>query len=87
VSGPRKRLLVVACDNQPEALRVATGLTLLNDSVKVDVLGVLQAGPEVAQQKEVLDFAEVPCEVLAGPGAIIERLAQDVLEADVVYLI
>jgi len=34
-----KNILVIAKNNKVEALRVAVGLVLLDDTVKVDVLG------------------------------------------------
>ncbi len=84
----RKHILVIARHNPVEALRVAAGLTLLNDKVKVDVLGQLADSPEIAEQKEVLEFAEVPCEVLGEiESGSAERLANDILSADVVYML
>lgn len=82
-----KRILVIAKDNQAEALRVAAGLTLLSDPVRVAVLGALQETPAVAEQKEVLEFAEVPCDVLDDAQAASGALAAAVLESDAVYVI
>jgi len=82
-----KRILVIARDNQAEALRVAAGLTLLSDPVRVAVLGPLQDTPAVAEQQEVLEFAEVPCEVLGDARAAPGALAAAVLESDAVYVI
>jgi hypothetical protein len=82
-----KRILVIAKNNQPEALRVAVGLTLLNHTVKIGVLGALEDSAAVREQQEVLEFAEVPCDVLGEGPAAIERLARDILEADAVYLL
>ena len=81
-----RKLLVIARHNQAEALRVAAGLTLLSDPVRVAVVGPLEDTPAVAEQRELLEFAEVPLEELpaAGGGA---RLAGAVLEADAVYVI
>lgn len=79
-------MLVIAKYHQSEALRVAAGLTLLNDSIKVDVIGRLEDSPAVNEQKEVLDFAEVPCEIM-DTDASLARIAQDVMAADVVFLL
>lgn len=82
-----KRILVIARHNQAEALRVAAGLTLLSDPVRVAVLGAFEDTPAVAEHRELLEFAEVPCEVVDDPAALGERLAGAIHEADVVYLI
>ena len=82
-----RKLLVVAKHNQAEALRVAAGLTLLSDPVRVAVVGRLPDTPAVAEQRELLEFAEVPCEELPEGAAGRERLAGAVLEADAVYVI
>lgn len=86
--GAKKTILVVAKYNQAEALRVAAGLTLLNDTVRVAVLGRLASDPAVQEQKDVLDFAEVACEEvnLEAPGAA-ERVARALLGSDVTYLL
>jgi len=82
----KKNILVVAKHNKVEALRVAAGLTLMNDTVKVAVLGGLEDSPPVREQLEALEFGEVPCEVLDDPQ-VNEGLAQALLSADVVYVI
>lgn len=87
MSSTKKHVLVVARDNQPEALRMAAGLTLLDDIVKVDVLGALQLLPEVEVQKEVLDFADVVCTQLSDVDSMLELLAEDLLVADIVYIV
>lgn len=83
----KKRILVVARHNKVEALRVAAGLTLLSDGVKVDVLGGLEDSPQVQEQRDMLDFAEVPCKLLADDAPGMRHLAADVFTADVVYVI
>ncbi len=80
-----KNILVVARDNPAEALRVAAGLTLLSDPVRVAVVGELPDTPAIAEQRELLEFAEVPCEQLA-PGAS-PALAAAMVAADAVYVI
>ncbi len=83
-----KQVLVIAKYHQSEALRVAAGLTLLNDSIKVDVIGKLDDSPDVSEQKEVLDFAEVPCEIVEMDNdAQLVRIAQDLMAADVAFLL
>lgn len=79
---------MVAKYNHAEALRVAAGLTLLSDIVRVAVLGRLAGDPAVQEQKEVLDFADVPCEELVPDAADTPaRLAQALFAADAVYLL
>jgi hypothetical protein len=56
----KKNILVIAKRDKTEALRMAAGLTLLDDVVKVAVLGSLEGTPAVQEQIEVLEFAEVP---------------------------
>ncbi len=82
-----KRILVIAKHNQAEALRVAAGLTLLSDPVRVAVVGRLQDSPAVNEQRELLEFAEVPCEELDPASASAPGLAAALLEADAVYLL
>jgi hypothetical protein len=83
-----KQILVLAKYDQAEALRVAAGQTLLDDQVRVDVIGSLEESAEVGEQKEVLDFADVPCNSLAADNPeTIRRIAQDILAADVVFLL
>jgi hypothetical protein len=83
----KKNILVIAKHNQAEALRVAAGLTLVDDVVKVAVLGRLEESASVREQLDALDFAEVPREVLNDSDKSATILAQYVLEADVVYMI
>lgn len=82
-----KRILVVARHNQAEALRVAAGLTLLSDPVSVAVVGALASSPAIEEQREILEFAEVPCEELPDGAGLHERLAPAMLAADAVYVI
>lgn len=82
-----KNILVVAKNNKVEALRVAVGLVLLDDIVKVVVLGELDDTPAVAEQREVLEFADVPCELLQDSADQAGRLAQEMASANLVYVI
>lgn len=82
-----KSILVVARNNQAEALRVAAGLTLLSAPVSVAVVGALADTPAIAEQKEVLEFAEVPCEEVGEGAAGNAKLARAIAAADHVYVI
>lgn len=82
-----KNILVVAKNNKVEALRVAIGLVLLSDIVKVVVLGELDDTPDIAAQREVLEFADVPCELLQDAANQSVRLAQEMASANTVYVI
>ncbi len=81
-----KQVLVIAKFDQAEAMRVAAGLTLLNDHIRIQVIGKLKDSQEVAEQKEVLDFAEVPCEVLDAADPLPD-IAQSILTADTVFIL
>jgi len=84
----RKTILVIAQHDKPEALRMASGLTLLDDEVRVAALGGLDDDAETALQLEALEFAEVPIETLdAATDAGIGQLADAILGADAVYVI
>ena len=82
-----KNIVVVAKNNKLEALRVAIGLVLLSDIVKVVVLGELDDTPDIAVQREVLEFADVPCELLQDAASQSLRLAQEMAGANAVYVI
>jgi hypothetical protein len=82
----KKSILVVARSNKAEALRVAAGLTLLDDAVALAVLGALEETPEVREQLEVLEFAEVPLAYHEG-GPADAALARAMMGADVVYVL
>lgn len=82
-----KNILVVAKNNKVEALRVAVGLVLLSDIVKVLVIGELDDTPAIASQREVLDFADVTCELLPDAAMQSTRLAQEMASANAVYVI
>ena len=82
-----KNILVVAKNNKVEALRVAIGLVLLSDVVKVVVIGELDDTPAIASQREVMEFADVPCELLPDTADQSIRLATEMASADAVYVI
>lgn len=83
----KKNILVVAKNNKVEALRVAVGLALLSDIVKVVVLGELDDTPAIQEQRDVLEFAEVPCELLPDVADQTGRLAQEIVNSHAVYVI
>lgn len=83
----KKNILVIAKNNKVEALRVAVGLVLLNDTVKLDALGDLGDSPQVQEQIEVLEFADVPLEVLDDRSSRMDKLARDLIDSDAVYVI
>jgi hypothetical protein len=82
-----KNILVVARYRKTEALRMASGLTLLDDPVRVLVCGELEPGDELDIQLESLDFADVPLERVDEESAVPMALARAVTQADVVYII
>jgi hypothetical protein len=56
----QKQIVVIAHERKAEALRMASGLTLLDDVVRVFVVGRLDDDAETVSQLDVLEFAEVP---------------------------
>ncbi len=82
-----KNILVIAKNNKVEALRVAVGLSLLSDIVKVDALYGLDDSTQVREQLEVMEFADVTCQILEDSASLIDKLAQDLISSDVVYVI
>lgn len=83
-----KNVLVVAQHNKTEALRMASGLTLLDDAIKVVVLGALEDSGEAALQLESLEFAEVPVSYIDQTvESDIKRLADDIVQADAVFIV
>jgi len=84
-----KNILMLAQHNKTEALRMASGLTLLDDTVQVMVWGPLdEKDAEVQLQLESLDFADVPVERL-DPLAEADRtrLADGLSMADTVFIV
>lgn len=83
-----KRILVIAKDDKVEALRMATGLTLLDDPVKIAVLGDLdESAEEVQMQLEALDFADVPVEHLREDAESYQTLAGMMIQSDTVFVV
>lgn len=82
-----KKILVVAQRKKVEALRMATGLTLLDDKVSVLVCGTLDDSVDVGEQLEALEFSDVPVTQLDNPANFHHVLAQAISQADMVYLL
>lgn len=82
-----KKILMIARDNKIEALRMATGLTLLDDVVKVLVCGELEESAEADEQLEALDFSDVPVIKVVNPNDIVEAMAEEISQADTVFII
>lgn len=83
----QKHILMVAVQKPAEALRMASGLTLLDDAVSIATWGRLPEGAEVAEQMEALEFAEVPMVELNPAADAIAALARQILDNDVVYCV
>jgi len=86
MSKETKNILMFAMRNQTEALRMATGLTLLDDKVHVAVLGELAKSEANDEQMEALEFSDVPVTELpddASLGLLVDQL----YESDVVFCI
>lgn len=82
-----KNILMIARDRKIEALRMAAGLTLLDDTVSVLVCGQLDDSIEVSEQLEALEFSDVPVTLLDNPDEIPQAIARAISQADVVYMI
>ena len=83
-----KKILVVAKEDKVEALRMATGLTLLDDAVQIAVLGDLdETAVEVQMQLEALDFADVPVERLRDDTESFQTLAGMIINSDTVLIV
>lgn len=86
MSNVTKNVLMIARNKKTEALRMATGLTLLDDAVRVAVVGELdRADAEVELQLESLEFAEVPVVDIDARQA--RTLAEMIVNSDVVYVV
>ncbi len=83
----KKNLLVIARRDKAEALRMAAGLTLLDDVVQVAVIGELEDTPAIREQLELLEFAEVSVQRYDEREATAPALARDMIGADAVYVV
>lgn len=79
-----KRILMVPIGKKVEALRMASGLTLLDDQVSIAAWGELPDTPEIDEQLEALEFADVPLIML---DQDMDGLAERIISSDVVYFI
>jgi len=88
MSDSTKHILVVARDDKVEALRMATGLTLLDDAVHVAVMGDLdETADDVQLQLESLEFADVPVERLGAGARGYQSLAGMMTQSDTVFVL
>lgn len=86
MSSETKNILMVARNKKVEALRMATGLTLLDDVIRVAIVGGIDRDhPDVELQLESLDFADVP--VVDVDKSSAGALAEMMLSSDVVYVV
>ncbi len=82
-----KKILMIAQHNKVEALRMATGLTLLDDLVSVLICGTLEDSAEAEEQLEALDFSDVPITRVESDKEIPNAMAAAILQADAVYIL
>lgn len=83
-----KNILMIARDKKIEALRMASGLTLLDDKVSVLVLGKLEDSAAANEQLEALEFSDVPVTTQLGNLAEqFQAMALAISLADVVYIL
>lgn len=84
----QKQIIVIAQQRKTEALRMASGLTLLDDAVKVFVVGRLEDDAETATQLEALEFAEVPvAHVTAHDAQAMASLVDAIRGSQAVYIL
>jgi hypothetical protein len=85
----QKNILMLALDKKVEALRMASGLTLLDDSISIATWGKLPESADVMEQLEALEFAEVPMTELdpERAEATVTALAAKIIDSDVVYCV
>ena len=86
MSNETKNVLMIARNKKVEALRMATGLTLLDDVIHVAIIGGIdREHPDVALQLESLDFADVP--VIDVDESSASNLAEMLVNSDVVFVV
>ena len=83
----QKSILMIAMQKPVEALRMASGLTLLDDAVSLAVWGVLPETKDAADQLEALEFAEVPLALLDPANDAVAMLAERIINSDVVFCV
>ena len=86
MSNETKNVLMIARNKKVEALRMATGLTLLDDVIRVAIIGDIdRESLDVELQLESLDFADVPVVDVNANNA--SELAEMVVNSDVVFVV
>jgi len=86
MSNETKNVLMIARNKKVEALRMATGLTLLDDVIRVAIIdGIDRTDPDVELQLESLDFADVP--VIDVDESTAGQLAEMVVNSEVVFVV
>lgn len=82
-----KNILMIARHKKIEALRMAAGLTLLDDAVNVLVCGELEDSTDASEQLEALEFSDVPVTRLENADSKADAIAMAISKADVVYVL
>lgn len=82
-----KNILMIARHKKIEALRMASGLTLLDDEVSVLVEGELENSEAADEQLEALEFSDVPVTRLENVDSQADVMATAISKADVVYVL
>ena len=82
-----KNILMIARHKKIEALRMAAGLTLLDDAVNVLVCGELEDSTAASEQLEALEFSDVPVTRLENADSKADAIAMAISKADVVYVL
>lgn len=80
-----KNILMIARNKKIEALRMAAGLTLLDDAVSVLICGELEDSAAASEQLEALEFSDVPVTRLENADSKADEIAMAISKADVVY--
>ncbi|MCL4542462.1 MAG: hypothetical protein M1458_01785 [Deltaproteobacteria bacterium] len=83
-----KRILVISQFKKDEGLRMANGLTLLDDKVRVIVVGNLEKNENVDIQLEAIEFGETPLQYIdPDKDSDLNILTDEIQNADVVYIL
>jgi hypothetical protein len=84
----QKHIIVIAQARKTEALRMACGLTLLDDTVHVFVVDQLDDDAETQEQLDALEFAEVPIATVAvNDVQAMDDLANAIAGSQAVYIL
>lgn len=83
-----KQILVISQFKKDEGLRMANGLTLLDDKVRVVVIGDLEKNENVDIQLEAIEFGETPLQYIdPNKDSDLNNLTDEIQNADVVYIL